>query len=180
MGFDLHGSNPKINKELDDTTLYGMIDALPNSSKEDFAKKWDIMDNFSDEERKEYHKQYDEHHDDNPGIYFRNNVWWWRPLWDFVAYVCEDFLTEKDLQGGSYNDGYEISEDKALKIAKRLEKAVKNGIADDYSDMIKSRHKIQAKSKDKDVKFMSNYPYDVENVERFALFCKESGGFQIC
>ena len=24
------------------------------------------------------------------------------------------------------------------------------------------------------------YPYDVENVENFALFCIESGGFEIC
>ena len=30
MGFDLHGIKPKINKELDDTTLYGMIELLPD------------------------------------------------------------------------------------------------------------------------------------------------------
>ena len=25
-----------------------------------------------------------------------------------------------------------------------------------------------------------DYPFDVDNVERFALFCIESGGFEIC
>jgi hypothetical protein len=25
-----------------------------------------------------------------------------------------------------------------------------------------------------------HYPFDIENVERFAKFCIESGGFEIC
>ena len=28
--------------------------------------------------------------------------------------------------------------------------------------------------------FSKNYPFDVDNIERFALFCIESGGFEIC
>ena len=28
--------------------------------------------------------------------------------------------------------------------------------------------------------FSKNYPFDVDNVEAFALFCIESGGFEIC
>ena len=43
--------------------------------------------------------------DENPGVYFRNNVWWWRPLWDFVCMQCDDFMTESQKMGGSYNDG---------------------------------------------------------------------------
>ena len=27
-----------------------------------------------------------------PGSYFRNNVWYWRPLWNFVCEVCDDCL----------------------------------------------------------------------------------------
>ena len=36
------------------------------------------------------------------------------------------------------------------------------------------------KSDDKDDKFFSCYPFDEENVLRFAAFCEESGGFIIC
>ena len=40
----------------------------------------------------------------NPDKYFRNNVWWWRPLWDYVCNTCYDILSEKDMNAGSYND----------------------------------------------------------------------------
>jgi hypothetical protein len=33
---------------------------------------------------------------------------------------------------------------------------------------------------DSDDEFADSYPFDVDNVERFALFCIESGGFEIC
>ena len=36
-----------------------------------------------------------------------------------------------------------------------------------------------SKSDDKDTKFFSQYPFSEENVKEFALFCKESGGFEI-
>ena len=30
------------------------------------------------------------------GQYFRNNVWWWRPLWNYVANLCSEVITEED------------------------------------------------------------------------------------
>ena len=37
-----------------------------------------------------------------------------------------------------------------------------------------------SKSDDKDIQFFSQYPFSEENVKKFALFCKESGGYRIC
>ena len=54
------------------------------------------------------------------GDYFRANVWWWRPLWQYVSITCEDILTENDMERGSYNDGHRISKTKANRIASRL------------------------------------------------------------
>ena len=34
----------------------------------------------------------------NKGEYFRNNVWWWRPLWNYVSVECSDIITKKDIQ----------------------------------------------------------------------------------
>ena len=53
-----------------------------------------------------------------------------------------------------------------------------------FVDTYKENHDKQLEkmkaSEDKDVKFFANYPFDKENVKRFATFCKESGGFEIC
>ena len=61
-----------------------------------------------------------------PGAYFRNNVWYWRPLWNFVCEVCDDILTQKDMEKGMENSGHVISKTKAKKIASRLRKMDKD------------------------------------------------------
>ena len=58
---------------------------------------------------------------DEKGEYFRNNVWWWRPLWDYVCQNCDDILSENDMFSGGYNDGRNISGRKAMKIGHRLD-----------------------------------------------------------
>ena len=55
------------------------------------------------------------------GDYFRANVWYWRPLWQCVAYFCGDILSENDIKGGTVNSGYEYDETTALEISDRLE-----------------------------------------------------------
>lgn len=175
MGFDVHGIKPKINKELDDTTIYGMVESI-----QDYKERWEIQEKFSEEDKKDYWKQYEEHHENNPGVYFRNNVWWWRPLWDFVCSYCDDILNEKDIEAGNYNDGKKISKNKAEKIAKRLFELIKTGVVDEYEAKHEEEREEKEKSKDRNVQFFANYPFEKENVERFAIFCQESGGFEIC
>ena len=55
------------------------------------------------------------------GKYFRNNVWWYRPLWQFIKDNCEDILNKKDIENGDNNSGHLISKSKANEIAERLE-----------------------------------------------------------
>ncbi len=175
MGFDLSGINPKMNVELDDTSVYGMIESI-----QDYEKRWEMQDQLNKKDRTKYWEEYEEYHDNNPGMYFRNNVWWWRPLWQFVCENCDDILTEKEMTSGSYNDGRKISKKKASKIAERLYSLIKKGVVERYSkDYAKQREKME-KSEQKDVQFMASYPFSTDNVERFALFCEESGGFVIC
>lgn len=61
------------------------------------------------------------------GAYFRNNVWWWRPLWQLVCSVCDDILTEDDMDSGTFNNGHLIQSDKATKMGNRLWKLLDNG-----------------------------------------------------
>ena len=70
MGMDVHGLNPKQNKNIDDFPTMKKFDSM------DFSEKWKTLD--KDEAlRDEYWREKDKWEEDNPGIYFRNNVWWW-------------------------------------------------------------------------------------------------------
>ena len=120
MGFDLTGLDPKMNTEHpqeynDILKLYGKDGWLDWSM--------DIPEATKD---RYFELQY-QFKEDNPGNYFRNNVWYWRPLWNFVCDNCSDFLTEKDMDKGNYNDCAKISKTKAVKIAKRLSKLIADG-----------------------------------------------------
>ena len=64
------------------------------------------------------------------GEYFRNNVWYWRPLWSYICNECDDILTIKEAEGGSYNDGLKITKSKAEKIAKRIQERIDDGSVD--------------------------------------------------
>tara|TARA_R100000008_G_C3585283_1_gene171759 strand:+ start:1359 stop:1856 length:498 start_codon:yes stop_codon:yes gene_type:complete len=165
MGFDLSGINPQINKPETDYKYY----------KEDV---W--AHDLPEKDRKKYFKEMNEYHEANPGVYFRNNVWWWRPLWNFVCDKCSDILTEDDFQAGGYNDGWEISPKKAYKLGIKLKKLIEDGDVDSYEKDYKKHREELAESEDEDVKFLSNYPFSKDNVDSFADFCLQSGGFVIC
>jgi len=197
MGFDLYGIQPKITGKKPEILEKSYVD-------------------LDESNRKEYYDTLDEWETSNPGIYFRNNVWWWRPLWSYVVDNCP-FLTEDEIQAGGWNDGREIDEMKALLIASTLEDLIESGAVKkhekEYED---NRNKIQLKNKlienkmDKITEIVKekygglvpkdypepyrsdwnklheskdwggSYPFDEDNVKKFAVFCKESGGFQIC
>jgi hypothetical protein len=61
------------------------------------------------------------------GEYFRNNVWWWHPLWDYVVQNTGRLLTARQQELGHTNSGIRISEKKALAIASTLEQLLERG-----------------------------------------------------
>jgi len=80
------------------------------------------------------------------GIYFRNNVWWWRPLAEYVLDVCSDFLTEKETQYWQSNDGQRVTKETAQKIGLRLNELIACGATKRYAD--KYEHDRQSLPKD--------------------------------
>ena len=212
MGFDLYGQNPTVNKEY--SPRYNEI-----MKKYGTGDGWlDWQKEIPEDIKKEYFDLKGQYEEDNPGYYFRNNVWFWRPLWNFVCDACDDFLTDSDMSGGDTNDGHVISKTKALKIAKRLSKKLADGTVDEIERAYALR-KAKADVHNKRVQenldritkecqemhgkdlepanypepfktwwdkmyatklWDSDYPFSKENVEYFAKFCLESGGFEIC
>mgnify|MGYP003153639277 CR=1 FL=1 len=149
MGFDLSGLSPNVTRPMPE---------LPK-----FVDR-------TEEQWEEYHKWQEE----NCGTYFRNNIWWWRQLWSYVSATCNDILTEKDIEHGSFNDGHKISKTKANRIAKRLWGLINNGQVKEYEE----GYKVHLDSLDEDDRRRS-YPFNEENVRAFANFCANSGGFTI-
>ena len=185
MGFDLSGMNPNITR--------------PEPELPPFQERTD----------KDWEKYHD-WQDDNCGVYFRNSVWEWRPLWDFVTATCNDILTEKNIRGGEFNDGHRISKTKADKVAKKLHKLIETGQVKAYESMYKEeidsleqvdcdlcettgrRNKPPkpgagdymecngCNGTGKKDAWAKSYPFSEDNVRRFANFCLNSGGFEIC
>jgi hypothetical protein len=139
------------------------------------------------------------------GEYFRNTVWYWRPLWGYVQQEL-GILSEKEFEGGEFNDGCLISGEKAKIIAEKLIQLIDKGEVTKY---IEKRRKWIESLPDEVCKFccgsgkrgtdhicgqgpcnlcdgtgkvrpwISYYPMDIENMKEFAEFCKYSGGFEI-
>ena len=171
MGMDVHGLNPKENKKMSEFPTLNKMNKLDKDDK--WKEKWEILDNDT-ELREKYWKEKDEHEEINKGVYFRNNCWWWRPLWDFCYNVSKNseypsLISQELWDEGHHNSGAGLNDEDAKLLGAFLLQAIEDGVADDF----KKHHEEQ----EKDEKYQ--YPFDVENVEAFAHFCIESGGFEI-
>ena len=195
MGFDVSGLNPKYNTTVDDFPMLKKWRTVPWLEREEH-KDWE-------KEQELYWKEHDDESESNCGVYFRNNVWWWRPLWQYCYEVCEHLLTEEEWQAGSYNDGHEYDEDVCLEMARLLQAEIDDGSCQKYKDHYQAELDAlpnevcgrcngnnRGNNKKKDCNpcdgtgerenWSKSYPFDVENVQRFANFLKECGGMCIC
>ena len=77
------------------------------------------------------------------GEYFRNNVWYWRPLAEYVLKETK-VIDEKDQEGWHYNDCHEVSKEDAEQIAKQLDHLIKSGHCKKFAQAWeKRREKIE-------------------------------------
>jgi hypothetical protein len=106
MGMDVYGLKPKIKGKRP------KID-------------WDKP--TTEEERNKYFKKLEKFEAENVGYYFRNNVWFWRPLANLITVLNEDWLTDEQKERLQDNSGFEFSEEEAIKIKLSLEKAINSG-----------------------------------------------------
>ena len=106
------------------------------------------------------------------GEYFRNNVWWWRPLAGCIEVTCSDLLTEKQKQGLYYNDGVEFEDELAINIAGRLEENMDK--LEVYVRPIQEQLNFKTSNG-----VECTYPFSIENVRAFIEFARHSGGFKI-
>ena len=169
MGFDLTGLNPQA-----DTPEPKWDGGDPMTKVAGTEHQYEVDPQIK-EEYDDFMKSRMEWQEANEGAYFRNNVWFWRPLWNFVTGCCDNILTERDVEQGYFNDGHKICKTKAKRIASRLRKYLKNGHISAYEAWY-SKEISQLKEGD----WNKNYPFSIQNVRDFERFCEHSGGFRIC
>lgn len=63
------------------------------------------------------------------GQYFRNNVWWWRPLWDY----CEQVFPKCQEVSGHYNDGDGFDNENARALGNALLGEIHSGRTAQYA-----------------------------------------------
>ena len=104
------------------------------------------------------------------GKYFRNSIWYWHPLWEFVCESCANVLSDRDQEEGHWNNGHSIDSATARAIGGKLRELLTNGTAARV-----------AKKYEMDVGDTAvSSCFSEENVREFADFCLTSGGFRIC
>ena len=136
------------------------------------------------------------------GKYFRANVWSWHPLWNYVCDVCS--IDDDTRRSGHYNNGHRINEDAAVSMGLVLQSLLKSGLVQKYVD---HRKKYLAALPDEQCKHCNGtgqrddeyvqgtcnvchgggtvrpsetyYFFYAADVEEFAEFARQSGGFEI-
>lgn len=92
-----------------------------------FPKDWDKLSQKAKDCYRELDKEY---HIDNPGVYFRANIWSWRPM--HLAIIMANELHHLDispdvLDGMGYNSGHGLkTQDECNALAEALEDMVEN------------------------------------------------------
>ena len=79
-------------------------------------------------------------HKTTKGEYFRNNVWWWRPLAQYII-TYTGCVSEKDAERWAYNDGHLVNCDEAKAIAKQLKHLIKTGHAKKHWEVFEKERK---------------------------------------
>lgn len=167
---------------------------------------------------------YGENPKNEKGEYFRNNVWWWRPLADFVCNNYDDIA--QHCEHWHSNDGDGLDAEKSQELGERILADVASGMVAEYeksynaylatlerqkcelcegtgirTDAIGIEHGMPTKELSSEVAILvgrthgncnacsgvgtrenwwMNYPFNTQNVQSFAEFLVNCGGFKIC
>ena len=166
MGMDVYGQNPQENTDINKFKVYAKY------SKMEFSEKWKHLDGDKTK-REQYWKEEDQYQQANPGTYFRNNVWWWRPLWDYCHYVAPELIDNELWKEGHHNGGEGLDDKGAKELCILLIKSFENGKFEEFKALNIERN-------DTGEEGIPEYPFDCDNVMEFAQFSMQSGGFKIC
>jgi len=131
---------------------------------------------------------------DPKGEYFRNNVWWWHPLWDYCLRVAPSLAGKVKYGHENSGDGLDASD--ALALAEVLDREIKSGRTAAYA--LAYERELEALPDEPPPRvgpgdqpcngchgkgvvrpWVTHYAFSVENVEEWVEL-RYCGGFEIC
>ena len=123
------------------------------------------------------------------GVYFRANVWSWRPLHLLLSNIADDLIDEETMHGMSCNDGCGVKDhDTCCIIADRITVWLENntdGIELEdapcrvYKEAEESGgHRFAPEDEDRSLT-MSAYKISDEHIVEFVTFLRCCGGFAV-
>jgi hypothetical protein len=144
------------------------------------------------------------------GEYFRANVWFWRPLADYVCSIAPELCCKCQYWQSNDGDGLEASD--SIQLAERLQAELDAGRTEAHAHIYQSKQAAMPKEfcstcegtgtrrpvpergagdlKDGGIRCNGcdgdgycepfNYPFSVKAVQEFTAFLRASGGFMIC
>ena len=124
------------------------------------------------------------------GVYFRANVWSWRPLHLLLSNIADDLIDEETMHGMSCNDGCGVKDhDTCCIIADRITVWLENntdGIELEdapcrvYKEAEESGgHRFAPEDEDRSLT-MPAYKISDEHIVEFVTFLRCCGGFAVC
>lgn len=138
------------------------------------------------------------------GEYFRNSVWYWRPLWDYCHQIAPELIDDELHRAGHCNDGAGLNAKRSVALADKLQEEIRTGRCSIYAndraarlegipdedcphchgtgtrhDLGPSRPCNACEGKGHRRPYDTYYGFDVDNVQKFAAFLRDSGGFKI-
>lgn len=115
MGMDIYGKNPQL-----------------LSSKPEI-----VWETSSDEAKSQYFKVLGKWEKDNPGYYFRANIWSWRPIQMVIEFVNEKDNLELDLNGFDENSGCGLDDqEECNNLANSIENFLNEANLNDNEDSL--------------------------------------------
>ena len=142
MGFDLYGMNP-----------YN-----PNKA---VKPKMDWDSQPTREETDKYFKKKSKYQEEVVGDYFRNNVWWWRPLAHYVIKFT-GCIDKNDQVAWSENGGHEVDDQTAKQIHNQLKVLIESGHTKKFEDDYEKERLKAEKHNDKVEKKLEKFCKSVE------------------
>ena len=142
------------------------------------------------------------------GEYFRNNIWYWSPLWSYCRSVAPDIC--ESVEHGYSNDGDGLDDEDCVALATKLEDSISSGFFQDYKNQFEFEKINASKDSCYSCKGVGHHSkgvivqgdemvencrsckgtglvdssrsmrmFEIENVREFIDFLKNCGGFQI-
>ena len=169
MGMDVYGKNPVINPKSIKPPQINYVEA-------------------SDEERKSYFDASGKYESENPGIYFRANVWSWRPIHSLICKFCDEHLEETGkilieepvLISMGMNEGSGAEEEWQCKeLAKRFDKWMEHNV-----NGVSSSVALASTPEGMVVSALGggetpSYSTNDEHLKEFVRFLENCGGFEV-